>query len=305
MNIRFLETFVWVARLRSFRLAAEHVHATQAAVSQRVAALEADLGVRLLDRSRRDVQLTREGQFVYERTEAIVNLYGDTRRRMSGGKSLKPTIRLGITDTVSLTFLPILFRLLIQEYQVESVDAKIDLPISHYQALKNGDIDAAIGPVTSQAEELVHVGLCSLAMVWVASPALGVPRTALSIQELVRFPIISHARASLPHRLIVEQLQTGGVRGARLHSVSTLAGVLHLVCGGAGISAVPHVLVHQLARNDQIHILDVQEPFPDVQLSVAHLHAPEDSTARQLTAVTKESVRTYCENAPAGSVSLI
>ena len=40
MNIRFLETFVWLAKLENFRLTAEKLHTTQAAVSSRIASLE-------------------------------------------------------------------------------------------------------------------------------------------------------------------------------------------------------------------------------------------------------------------------
>lgn len=61
MNLRFLETFVWVARLKSFRLTAEKLFTTQASVSSRIAALEADLGVKLLLRDSRGVSLTPEG----------------------------------------------------------------------------------------------------------------------------------------------------------------------------------------------------------------------------------------------------
>ena len=296
---------MWVARLRNFRQAAEHVHATQAAVSQRIAALEADLGVRLLDRDRRDVRLTREGGFVYERAQSIVQLYGETRRQVTAGKALKPTVRLGVTDTVSLTFLPTLYKVLIREYEVDSVEAKVDLPITHYQALKNGDIDLAIGPTTSQATELIHVGLCGLVMVWAASPELKVPRRRLSVSELVRFPIISYSRASLPHRLILEQLQAAGVRQANLHSLSTLAGVLHLVSGGAGISALPLALAQPLADKHQLQLLSVEEPFPEVQISVSYLHTPEDSTARALASLVRDSVRQYHAYAPRGSIHLV
>nr|WP_286298852.1 LysR family transcriptional regulator [Aminobacter sp. SS-2016] len=43
MNLRFVETFVWVARLGSFRAAADRLNATQAAVSNRIASLEAEM----------------------------------------------------------------------------------------------------------------------------------------------------------------------------------------------------------------------------------------------------------------------
>lgn len=293
MNIRFLETFVWVARLRSFRLAAERVHATQAAVSQRIAALESDLGVRLLDRDRREVQLTREGTFFLERAESIVQTYGETRRQVSAAKTLKPTVRLGVTDMVSMSFLPELYKLLIHEWAVETVDARIDLPISHYQALKNGEIDVAIGPVISQAPELVHVALCSFTMMWLASPALEVPDEPMSLASLARYPLISYSRASLPHRLIVEQLQAAGVRGVRLHTATSLAAVIQLVQAGCGISAVPPALVRPLLESGQLRILAIEEPFPEVQISVSYLHAPEDDTGRRLASVVKEAVKRH------------
>lgn len=51
MNIRFLETFIWVAQLRSFKAAAGKLHLTQAAISGRIAALENDLGELLFERA--------------------------------------------------------------------------------------------------------------------------------------------------------------------------------------------------------------------------------------------------------------
>ena len=72
MNLRFLETFVWVARLKSFRLTAEKLFTTQASVSSRIAALEADLGVKLLLRDSRGVSLTPEGGKVLEYAERML-----------------------------------------------------------------------------------------------------------------------------------------------------------------------------------------------------------------------------------------
>ncbi len=44
MNIRFLETFIWIARLGSFRAAANKQHLTQAAVSGRIMTSTSDRG---------------------------------------------------------------------------------------------------------------------------------------------------------------------------------------------------------------------------------------------------------------------
>lgn len=47
MNTRFVEAFLWLARLGSFRAASDRLHITQAAVANRVASLEEDIGARL------------------------------------------------------------------------------------------------------------------------------------------------------------------------------------------------------------------------------------------------------------------
>src|SRR6218665_3018287 len=64
MNTRFLETLVVLSRLKSFRETAQVLHTTQAAASQRIAALEDELGVFLVDRSHRTLTLTPLGEQV-------------------------------------------------------------------------------------------------------------------------------------------------------------------------------------------------------------------------------------------------
>ncbi len=50
MNLRFLEAFVWVARLGSFKAAADKLHTTQAAISARIATLEDQFGMAMPQR---------------------------------------------------------------------------------------------------------------------------------------------------------------------------------------------------------------------------------------------------------------
>jgi DNA-binding transcriptional LysR family regulator len=53
LELRELEAFFWVATLRSFSRAADRLHTSQPTVSARVAALEAHLSVKLLERGGR------------------------------------------------------------------------------------------------------------------------------------------------------------------------------------------------------------------------------------------------------------
>jgi DNA-binding transcriptional LysR family regulator len=56
MNIRFLETAIWLAELRNFRITAERMNMTPAAISNRITAMEQELGFKLFDRDARDVR---------------------------------------------------------------------------------------------------------------------------------------------------------------------------------------------------------------------------------------------------------
>lgn len=84
MNTRFLETFLWAARLNSFSAAAERLHTTQASVSNRIAALERELGVVLFTRDVRCVNLTPAGRLALQHAEKIVNHAGVDGARSGG-----------------------------------------------------------------------------------------------------------------------------------------------------------------------------------------------------------------------------
>ena len=82
MQFESLKIFCDVARQRSFSDAATSNEMSQSAVSQVVNQLEKRLGVKLVDRSRRPLQLTREGQVYYDGCKRLVEEYRDVEARI-------------------------------------------------------------------------------------------------------------------------------------------------------------------------------------------------------------------------------
>jgi DNA-binding transcriptional LysR family regulator len=82
MELRQLEYFVAVARRRNFTRAADDVHVTQSALSQQVRRLEAELGVKLLERTPGGVELTPAGADLLRRAEAILHEAAKVRADM-------------------------------------------------------------------------------------------------------------------------------------------------------------------------------------------------------------------------------
>ena len=111
MNFHKLKSLMMVAELGSISAASNAVHLTQAAVSQHLKDLEEEFGVSLVDRSRRPVSLTKEGDELVAVTRQMLRLwneYKDKKRNTDlGGKLLLGHVRSAVTDIVanSLTFL--------------------------------------------------------------------------------------------------------------------------------------------------------------------------------------------------------
>src|SRR5512138_893386 len=72
MELRHLRYFAAVAEHLNFTHAAAHLHVAQPALSNQIRDLEDELQVRLLDRGRRGVSLTRAGKAFYTRAREIL-----------------------------------------------------------------------------------------------------------------------------------------------------------------------------------------------------------------------------------------
>lgn len=97
-----LDAFHEVARTKNFSQAADHLHVTQSALSQRVLNLEEDLGVSLFLRSGKSVELTSQGERLLRYCEARSLLESEARTQIETGRQvLSGTIRIAGFSTVT------------------------------------------------------------------------------------------------------------------------------------------------------------------------------------------------------------
>ncbi|MDF6743895.1 LysR family transcriptional regulator, partial [Escherichia coli] len=99
-TVRFLRTFVAVARHGSFAAAAERVALTQAAVSLQMRALETELRRDLFDRSGRTVTLNAHGRALLPQAEHLLGLYDAMRIGDEPQTELSGAVAIGAVVSV-------------------------------------------------------------------------------------------------------------------------------------------------------------------------------------------------------------
>lgn len=106
-SLKQLKVFVTVAQEKSFSRAGERIGLSQSAVSHSVKELENHTGVRLLDRTTREVVLTDAGQQLALRLERLLDELNSTLRdtgRM--GQQLSGKVRVAASQTISAHLIP-------------------------------------------------------------------------------------------------------------------------------------------------------------------------------------------------------
>ena len=156
MDLANLNAFIAVAETRSFSLAAERLHLTQPAVSKRIAALEAQLDVRLFDRLGRDVSLTEAGRALLPRAYQILNVLDDTRRALTNlNGDIGGRLSLATSHHIGLHRLPPLLRAFTRAHPQVSLDIRfLDSEVAYDEVL-HGRAELAVITLAPQTAEPV------------------------------------------------------------------------------------------------------------------------------------------------------
>ena len=293
LDFRSLETFVWIARLGSFRAAAPRVYTSQPSVSSRIASLEHELGVKLFDRTGRQVSLTAKGRDLLDYAERLLALRGEMLQSVADPGAIRGTIRLGVAETIVYTWLPRLIERLSEAYPAVTLELDVDISVHLADKLANHDIDLAflMGPVNQP--EITNLPLCRYPLCWVASPQLRLPDEPLSLAALAAWPIITYPRLSKPHAAIRSMLEQGGHR-VRIHSSSSLATIIRMTVDGIGVSALPAEILGRELSQGQLRRFAVAAPQLDLEFTVSYGITPESPVARAIADLAVASAREGC-----------
>jgi LysR family transcriptional regulator, regulator for bpeEF and oprC len=269
MEFSRLEAFCKVVQAGSFTAAAEVLGTDKARLSRTVAALERELGLRLLERSTRSLRVTDGGQAVYERALAILGA-SDELLQFAHAQQSEPsgTLRLTCSPDFALVAANRWVTGYLRRWPQMSVD--VDFSSRLIDLVHEGfDVALRVGPLEDSRLAARLLGLLRYGLY--ASPAYlaraGVPATLSQLREhtLLMFSTGSGRTewTLLPHAPggAVERIERRGGAPARVRAGS-ISLLLDTCRAGLGIARLPLHTVQAHAAAELVPVLPAWTPQP-------------------------------------------
>ena len=270
IDLRGIETFYWVATLGGFRAAADKLHASQPAISQRISQLEEQLGTRLFERDRRSVRLTVRGQALLTQAERMLQLRQDMLALAREENAIAGRLTLGVAETIVQTWLPTLLARVHDLFPALALEIEVDNTPPMRTDLLAHRIDLAflMGPLPEA--EVENLDLCRYPLAWLSSPQLDLGTGPLTLQRVAQWPIVTYPASSRPHQAVRQMLVDAGVTNVRMVGSASLSTTVRMVQGGMGVGVfAPAVLRRELAEG-QLRLLGVSgAPLPDLSFTAS------------------------------------
>jgi DNA-binding transcriptional LysR family regulator len=171
MQVESLKVFCDVIRYRSFSQAAAANEVTQSAVSQIVSQIEKRMGVQLIDRSTRPLQLTELGKSYYEGCRGLVEQYLELEASIRDGRSeLESTVQVAAIYSVGLGDMG----QYVERFQKVQPHARVHLEYLHpdrvYERVLDGTADFGLVSFPRKARDLICLPWRDEEMVLACSP---------------------------------------------------------------------------------------------------------------------------------------
>lgn len=290
MELRHLRYFVAVAEELNFTKAAQRMCTVQPSLSQQIKDLEQEVGVQLLIRSNRKVELTEEGKAFLK--EAVLSLQ-HAEKAIQDARHIANLSK----DQLSIGFVPVaemkVFPYIMPNIRAHFPHIKIDfhslIDALQFKALRKGDIDIAFTRYVDDSNDFESVQVFSEPLTLIVpkdSPV--VEQRHVSIKSFNQQDFIMSDAASSPqlHKIITEFFQQSKLKVNIVQYSTNILLNVNLVGMGVGWSLVPAYVIPLLG--DKIVVKNTLEPLPTIGLYASYRKGQKTEAIALILKILKE-----------------
>jgi LysR family transcriptional regulator, low CO2-responsive transcriptional regulator len=246
MNIDQIRAFHKVASTGSFTRAARELFITQPAVSQEIKALEASLGIKLFDRSGKNVRMTAEGEVLLSYALRLFALHEEMESLFGRSKNLQHgQIKLGSTALMGTYFLPKIIGRFNRRYPGIEIDLQMGNSDQVMHLVLEGLVDLGFSGMTTNHTRLESILIHQEKLIMVASPRHPLSARKISLDDISDTPFIWREKGTQTRKLIEKWFlrQLRGHYPRKSIELQNMEAAKRMVEEGYGITVVPEAAV--------------------------------------------------------------
>jgi LysR family hydrogen peroxide-inducible transcriptional activator len=269
-SLRQLQYVVAVADALSFRRAAESCHVSQPSLSAQIAELEDHLGVRIFERNKRRVLVTKPGELLVERARRLLVEADDLVHAATRvGDPLRGRLNIGVIPTISPYLLPRVtprLRALFPELTVHWLEDKTQ---TLAQALREGELEAALVALEADLGDVEHalIGTDPFVLVARADHPLLQEQTPISPAELKHTGVLLLDDGHCLREQALALCSTARAHELELRATS-LTTLVQMVAQGTGVTLLPELAVATETARSELRVRPFSSPVPHRTLAL-------------------------------------
>jgi DNA-binding transcriptional LysR family regulator len=280
VDFRHLQAFLAVARHGSFTRAAKAVHVSQPTFTTQIRHLETSLGVRLVDRNTRSVQLTPIGRELAPVLERILReLDSALLNTQALSSRASGFVAVAALPTLSATVLPGIISAFRTENAGVVIHLKDAVSVRVAGMVRAGEVDFGFGglPVSEPDVEFMPLFNDHLSAIFPRNSPLARKRL-IALSDLISSPLILMGRDSSVRAVVDRALAAIGHFAPPAYEASYISTALGMVDAGLGVTILP-ASVLRMDRSRNLVSRPIQNPRIDREVGIIQMRGRSLSPA--------------------------
>lgn len=271
MELRHLRYFITVAEELNFSKAALKLYTAQPSLSQQIKDLEEDVGVKLLHRTKRKVELTEEGAVFLEQarlTLAQADKAVAMARQVSQAK--QQMLRIGFVPVAEMKIFPYV----LPNLRVQNPDLKIELLSMNnndqMKAIKKGELDITFTRHNFNSDEIESQFVLREPLIFILPkdhPLAKYERIPVKALNGIDFIIPAAEQSQNLHDMILNFAKTNGIEFNIVQKANNILFNINSIGMGLGCTILPGYIAPLTMNNTIIRPLDIELPYLDLYVS--------------------------------------